>query len=94
MIAERKNNPLVRVILVSRRDSELWTTLASQCKALGDLFENSPLTRLNLRPIAADLESRRKVFEDAFASFAKHFGKKMPVGVTPDLAAAELEDAF
>jgi tetratricopeptide (TPR) repeat protein len=49
---------------------------------------------LNLRPIAADLESRRKVFEDAFASFAKHFGKKMPVGVTPDLSAAELEDAF
>ena len=75
----------VRVVLISRRHSELWRQIAIKDKEIGDFMDESRFSQFEPLPLGRDKSTREAVFNDAYAAFAKHFDEDRPLEERPDL---------
>ena len=95
-LARRHPERRVRLLLISRRDSDVWRSIADDDVAVGTFIRAGGLSRQELLPLAPSVEARETAFRAAYADFAKMVDGASAIDDIdlPDLSPEDFGDAF
>jgi hypothetical protein len=88
--AERR----IRVVLISRRESELWQSIADSDMDIGDFMAGGGFTRHEPPPLGREASAREPIFDHAYAAYEDQFGEKRPLARRPNLSGQRFEEAI
>lgn len=84
----------VRVVLISRRHSDLWREMAKDDTEIRDFMGKAGFSQFEPSPLGQEKATREAVFDHAYAAFAEHFAEERPLAERPNLNQKGFEEAI